>query len=128
MSRLLQISILIAACFLATPALFAQDYAGSCNACADCQIRDSSGNWWSGLTCASWSGYVPDCSTWDCRNGCRGTSPGAAVCERGGGGDELYHYLLVYRVENLSNSDMKLVSAVITTSKGTRSVLVKRAS
>jgi hypothetical protein len=126
MSRLLRISVLLAACFLATPALFAQDYAGSCNDCADCQIRDSSGNWWSGLTCASWSGYVPDCSTWDCRSGCRGTSPAAAVCENGG--DGLYHYLIVYRVENLWHSDMKLVSAVITTSKGMRSVLVKRSS
>jgi hypothetical protein len=29
MSRLLRISLLLAACFLATPALFAQDYAGS---------------------------------------------------------------------------------------------------
>jgi len=127
MARLLWISILLAACILATPALLAQDYAGSCNDCADCQIRDSSGNWWSGLTCASWSGYVPDCSTWDCRNGCRGTSPGAAFCEKHDS-DGLYHYQLVYRVENLSNSDMKLVSAVITTSKGTRSVLLKRAS
>jgi hypothetical protein len=127
MSHLLRISILLATCFLATPALFAQeDYAGSCTDCANCQIRDPSGNWWYGLTCGGWSGYVPDCSTWDCRDGCRGTSPSAASCQRSE--DGLYHYFIVYRVENLSHSDMKLVSAVITTSKGTRSVLVKRAS
>ena len=126
MFRSLRISILLAACFLATPALFAQDYAGSCTDCANCQIRDSSGNWWFGSTCGAWSGYVPDCSSWDCGNGCRGTSPSAAACVNDG--DGLYHYQLVYRVENLSNSDMKLVSAVITTSKGTRSVLVRRTS
>jgi hypothetical protein len=37
MFRLLWISILLAACFLATPALLAQDSAGSCNDCADCK-------------------------------------------------------------------------------------------
>jgi hypothetical protein len=113
-----------AVCLFTTSALLAQDYAGSCNDCANCLVRDPSGNWISGNTCADWSGYVPNCSSWGCMSGCTGTAH--AVCEPDG--DGIYHYLLLHRVENPSDSPIKLVRALITTPKGTRSILVKRVS
>lgn len=126
MARCVRLCILVVVCLFATSALFAQDYAGSCNDCATCQIRDFNGNWLTGSTCASWSGFVPDCSTWGCSTGCQGSSPRTAVCQNDGDGS--YHYQLVYQVENRSDSPLKLVSAAITTAKGKRALRLKRVS
>ena len=126
MARLVQLSMLIVVLLFAASAVFAQDYAGTCNDCTSCQVRDVDGTWITGRTCASWSGYVPDCGTWGCASGCQGSSPRTAVCENDGSG--LYHYLLMYRVENVSDSPVKLVSATITTARGKRALRVKRVS
>lgn len=116
--------IFAAICCLVGPDLLAQDYAGTCNDCAACMIRDQTGNWCYGSTCASWGGEIPDCTPWGCGSGCMGN--GRAVCSSDSQGE--YHYQLLHIVQGRPTSKMKLVSAVMTTEKGKRSILVKRAS
>lgn len=124
MNRYLRFFLFSIACVFIASTVHGQDYAGSCNDCANCMVKDAFGNWLYGNTCADWTGYVPNCSSWGCGSGCTGTAH--AVCEPDGNG--IYHYLLLHRVEVSTDSPLKLVRAVITTPKGTRSVLLKRAS
>src|SRR5258706_7225038 len=101
---------------LAAPAVFAQNYAGDCTSCNTCTniglIRDH--------RCGRTLGTIPDCTS----DGCSGCVMliGRGAC------DSDSNYYLIKVVETQPEGDVTLVAATLTTSKGSRSVLVKRRS